>query len=465
VTATNLDFVGGGLGFEIGYNVLEHVQIGFAYSIQNLPAIDEPLPGGSERGNAAYRAGTSEARHFFGIRTRFVGYATRPTTPYLHVGAQAFGGKRDGVTRFGVYPHVGLGLEHSFDALNALFFEGNFGGLIPDEAADALNDRSGNIDFFTTLAAGYTRRFGPATTPVDILRVEGPLTAQTGESVVYTASVNLDEATGPLDYRWDFGDGTVRNGLVARHTFTAPGSYPVTFTAVGPGNVASEEMVTFVAAPVPEPTIIEPITSPVIIALAFADPSVAAVGAPVRFGAEVEGDEPFSCRWSFGDGFETSACEPIYSYRAPGTYTATLEVANATGGDLATVEVVVEDAVMMTPEIAQLDACADVSELETVFFSHESSALTPDAMRRLNDNVDVLASCPTLTFQVDGYAGPTEMEARPLSEARAAAVASYYAARGLALDRMIVQGRGRVIGISRKQAGMRYQYATTVLFR
>lgn len=466
-TSSNFAYVGGGIGAELGYSVREHVQIGFTYALHNIPALDEPRRGVALAADLAYRNSTSETRHFFGMRTRVMGYATRPTSPYIQLGATAFGGKRGGVTRFGIYPHLGVGLDYAANPTNSFFAEANFGLLIPDEAIDGVNDQSGNVDLFTIVNVGYTRRLARSMVPVDVLRVEGPMQAETGNTLVYSATVNLDEATGPLDYVWDFGDGTTATGLVARHTYRAPGSYPVRFTAVGPGNDSSEMLTTFVSAPPPRE--IQPVIAtapPLRIRSAYADPMRVYLGETVRFGFDTDGDAAPSCRWAFGDGFETTSCTPTYTYREPGTYNATLEVANQTGGDAATVEVIVDAyAPPAMQPVAPLDACADVRELDTAFFATGSSLLSFDAQQRLADNATLLAGCPGLHVQIDGFAGPTEYDARELSEARSEAVAQYYVARGISPNRLSAQGRGRVLGVSRKQAGARYQYATTILYR
>ena len=48
-----------------------------------------------------------------------------------------------------------------------------------------------------------------------------------GDIVRATGSGN---GTPPLQFAWDFGDGTLVAGMQAAHAYVAPGSYRVTFT-------------------------------------------------------------------------------------------------------------------------------------------------------------------------------------------------------------------------------------------
>ncbi|MCJ8281949.1 MAG: PKD domain-containing protein, partial [Rivularia sp. ALOHA_DT_140] len=65
--------------------------------------------------------------------------------------------------------------------------------------------------------------------PVQVLSLEGPSQLTVNQFGTFTAKVNED-ATPPLTYNsWDFGDGTTASTLTARHSYTKPGNYTVTF--------------------------------------------------------------------------------------------------------------------------------------------------------------------------------------------------------------------------------------------
>lgn len=74
----------------------------------------------------------------------------------------------------------------------------------------------------------------------------------------------------------------------------------------------------------------------------FTHDGPAAVGEPVRFTAAVEGTEPITLTWDFGDGSGTTGPDPQHSYGATGTYTVVMTATNPYGEITAqgTVEIV-----------------------------------------------------------------------------------------------------------------------------
>ena len=66
--------------------------------------------------------------------------------------------------------------------------------------------------------------------PVRLYEVRGPDSLQVGEEGHFTALANVEAASLPLRLQWDFGDDATANSLHARHRFTSPGTYPVTFS-------------------------------------------------------------------------------------------------------------------------------------------------------------------------------------------------------------------------------------------
>lgn len=62
--------------------------------------------------------------------------------------------------------------------------------------------------------------------------------AKTGANVDFNAG-NATEDNPVITYRWNFGDGTMVDGQHVNHTYTRPGSYDVTLTAVGLGDVSA----------------------------------------------------------------------------------------------------------------------------------------------------------------------------------------------------------------------------------
>ena len=175
-----------------------------------------------------------------------------------------------------------------------------------------------------------------AFTAVDVLSIDGPSTLQVGQSGTYEAMVNMD-ATQPVEYRWDFGDGNMGTGLVATHSYDRAGTYTVTFTASNGRSMDSESMTTTVVAP--------PVAASVVSINSTPNPST--TGQTVRFSSNVRGDTPLDYMWNFGDGTTGTGANPTHVYSQPGTYTVSLTVRNNAGSDTATLTQVVNAAMML----------------------------------------------------------------------------------------------------------------------
>lgn len=133
----------------------------------------------------------------------------------------------------------------SYDEQNApLTYEWDFGdGAFPDDAFASVSDCDGRGDttrrsrlVTVTVSDGElkdTRQgtFGGLCGSIyDVLPVPQFTYLVDGNQLVVDGSSSLYE-TG---FRWDFGDGTTATGLLAAHTYAAPGSYNVTLTTSGP---------------------------------------------------------------------------------------------------------------------------------------------------------------------------------------------------------------------------------------
>ena len=92
--------------------------------------------------------------------------------------------------------------------------------------------------------------FQDADRPAHVLGLEGPSRLAVGEEGLFVASANVETAAFPLRFRWDFGDGTTAHSLSARHTYTEPGTYTVTFTAYNDNSADTDSLTVTVVAPV-----------------------------------------------------------------------------------------------------------------------------------------------------------------------------------------------------------------------
>jgi PKD repeat protein len=152
--------------------------------------------------------------------------------------------------------------------------------------------------------------------------------ANVGDTAVFSATVV--DATGAnavnqvSSFQWNFGDGGTANGQSVTHTFTSPGSFPVTLTitdalgrtafitqslTVGQGQVPTAAFVTSPNSPIVNQTI-----------NFNASGSTAAPGHTITTFA-----------WNFGDGTLGDGALVQHSYPQAGTYTVTLKVTDDAG--------------------------------------------------------------------------------------------------------------------------------------
>jgi PKD repeat protein len=128
------------------------------------------------------------------------------------------------------------------------------------------------------------------------------------------------EPYGSLTYSWNFGDGSAPvTGVASSHTYTQAGIYTVALTVTDTsGNTASTSQTITVASV----------------------PTAAFTSSPDKQTATVDfsdtssdiGSTISTYNWSFGDGTNSTAeSPPPHTYPAPGQYTVSLTITDATG--------------------------------------------------------------------------------------------------------------------------------------
>ena len=80
----------------------------------------------------------------------------------------------------------------------------------------------------------------PALNRNPVANAGGPYTAQVGRNILFNGSASYDPDGDPLQFAWSFGDGLAGSGVTPSHSYTTPGTYPVTLTVSdGKGGTAS----------------------------------------------------------------------------------------------------------------------------------------------------------------------------------------------------------------------------------
>lgn len=276
--------------------------------------------------------------------------------------------------------------------------------------------------------------------------IDTPDELEAGETGTFEATLpNQEDATKPITYSWEFGDGSTGSGLLTNYSYNSSGEYTVKFRASNEGGADSASATVNVVR-APEPAQITSLN---------ANPNPVDVGEEVKFSTNVQGDSPISYDWSFGEGTRASGESPTNTFDRAGEYTTRLEVSNEVGEDSRSVTVRVERAL---PSI-----CTSVSEFNAAFFGRNSSTLTDEARSSLQENADILNKCSNLSVDVEGFAAPGERSPESLSSDRAQAVVDFYSENGVDSDRITGGGEGAVSGVTSKKGGTRsYRRADSI---
>lgn len=363
----------------------------------------------------------------------------------------------DGVGDISIGPSAGLGLDIALSDRVYLFLEALTNLTPPDDRFDACEDgncpvadgegSAPSFDFVSYVGPGLKVNFARPFTAVDVLGVECPDELEVGESATFTATTNSDIATQPVSYSWNWGDGTTATGSVASRSFNRPGTYTVTFTASNNGARATETCVVRVAA--------TPVPAEIVTLNASETRFELCEPVTVEFEADVQGDEPVTYQWDFGDGSTGIGEDTEHTYTEPGTYTVTLTVSNPHGRST--------ESMTITAEPCTAGICYEITEMNSVFFGRNSSTLTSEGRAALDENLEIFEECPNLCSEVVGFAGPGERNPQALSEARAEAVEDYYVNNGIAASRFVTEGRGMVGETTTKKEGTsQYRRADTI---
>ena len=418
------------LGGEIGYGFSPAVSISIGLQFANYPEISQNFE--FDDGRAPVLSNnSSNTRLTIPVYLRWMVLPSKRLSPYAHIGGnlsfasfELADGGSSSETAFG--PILGVGLDYVLSNHASLFIETTgfygFGDDKLDAADPGTEGDETDFDLLGFYGLGVRYSFNPACAPIQVLSVDGPARVEIGQPATYTATIN-DDACDPESLVWDFGDGNTATGLTVTHSFAEPGDYNVTFTATNSGGSDSGSVLTNAFDPCPAPAQIVSISS---------NPEDPIIGESIRFTASVQGTEPHTYSWNFGDGGTSTANSPSHTYSEPGEYTVALDLSNCGGNDNRTLNLMIREF-----------RCEDITELNTVFFDRNSSELDDEARALLDENIAVLRECGDILVRIDGFADRGERRTQALSEARAKAVEQYYIENGIAPSRLMARGLGR----------------------
>ncbi len=447
-------------GAELGVQLTSAFGVGAVFNTSTYDQFKSPgiVPSSdpSNPGVSIVDGESSDRRSSIHLAATLRAWDEKRISPYLVGGLGATFGKinSDLGSKVGFSPMLGVGLDLALSDRIGFFAEFNALGVFDDVAIDGIeggdniggaDSGSGSYDALDYGVIGLRVNFSKPFRPVVVVTATGPSELVTGAEGTFEASINAD-ATAPVTYTWDFGDGSTASGLVATHSYASDGNYTATFTA---RNKRSSDSRTVAV------TVVRPIQAPSIVTVTY-EPTAPDTQTPVAFSANVRADdrEVTGYAWDFGDGNTSTQANPTHTFATPGTYTVTLRASNSAGSDTRTVTVTVN------PYEAAI--CRELTDLNPAFFNRNSSTLTDEARAALQDNADILTECPNICVRIEGYAAPGERNATGLSTARANAVQKFYTDNGIAASRLTAEGKGRVPGVSRKEGSSQYRRVDSI---
>lgn len=167
--------------------------------------------------------------------------------------------------------------------------------------------------------------------PAPLAIVEAPRSVCVGEPLQLALRA-LKEPRGvdPKAFAWSFGDGAAAQGTSVRHSFAAPGTYPV--------SVAVDDRIAGVAKRSAGSMLIAVNRPP--LAASLTD-RVVCPGEAVVFdgGASMDPDGSIVAHeWEFGDGNSASGARVEHRFASPGTYPVVLRVTDNSGSACAVTE-------------------------------------------------------------------------------------------------------------------------------
>ncbi len=198
---------------------------------------------------------------------------------------------------------------------------------------------------------------------ISVLPPPPPVAAFAGDPTAGCAPLVVgfsDGTTGAVNtWAWDFGDGGTSAVQHPSHEYTTPGVYDVTLIASGAGGSDTLMVAAYVT-----------VDGPPTAAFSAADSSGQAPFEVTFSDASTGAD---SWAWDFGDGFTSTAQDPVHTYSADGTFTVVLIATNACGSDtLTAVGMITVDPVPVPVAAFTADPAAGCAPL-TVGFTDQSA--------------------------------------------------------------------------------------------
>lgn len=165
-----------------------------------------------------------------------------------------------------------------------------------------------------------------------------------GQATVFDGSASSDPDGIIATYNWDFGDGSIGNGITTNHVYTAPGTYQVALTVTDNNSALATATTT---ARVNAPPVVH-----------IAPTQAVVVGEATILNGSGSSDSDgvvVTYAWDFGDGSAGSGATASHVYAAAGTYQVILTVIDNDGAmGAVTTTVIVQTATQAVDSLTDL---------------------------------------------------------------------------------------------------------------
>ena len=212
--------------------------------------------------------------------------------------------------------------------------------------------------------------------------------------------VQFTGLTGGSNIQWAFGDGTFSNLNNPTHTYSSPGNFVATYTAIVSGS-ATTKTISVIAYGKPTPNFTVNITKGCVpLNVSFTDLSVNSGGTLAP-----------QWQWSFGDGGVSTVQSPNYVYTIPGTFNVTLIYKDGHGCDSSItktnlIKVSIKPSVVITNSPTIVNACSAPFTATFSGSTSSSNSTTGSTVLtyswNLNGSPSTSVNPPPVTFTTTG---------------------------------------------------------------
>ncbi len=201
---------------------------------------------------------------------------------------------------------------------------------------------------------------------------------------------------------WNFGDGTSASILNPVHTYAAPGTYTVSYSATVSGSAVNQSLVVTVhGKPTPLFSATPPTKECIPLAVTFHDNSTGGGGAAIT-----------NWQWAYGDGGvnSTNSANQTYIYTVAGQFNVTIKVTDANGCDSSftianLINVSQKPTVSLVTSPNPAAACLPpltVTFTSTGTTSHSTTSPTLTYFWNFGTSTSTVANPPTQTYTTTG---------------------------------------------------------------